>query len=97
MECTPIIFAAESRMNAEVAHRIGYHRRFEGVSLGELAEITGYPIGYLKRLENGEEAIPVVAIFLIASALEIPMLWLLTGVAWDVDDKPFRWRAARAG
>lgn len=73
-----------------VSQNLLFWRRFSGVSLGELAARTGrlgYPLTRtaISRIEHQRQRVSVDALMVIASALDVPPIYLLApadGGAW---------------
>jgi transcriptional regulator with XRE-family HTH domain len=57
----------------ELGKRIQKHRINKGLTLQELADITGLTKGYLSKIENSEKAPPVSTLINLAKALNVSM------------------------
>lgn len=61
-------------------------RTGQGLTLGEVADLTGFSISMLSRVERGERGLSPRAKVLIARRLEVPIRELFEPESVDIDE-----------
>ncbi len=72
-------------MSEAFSDKIKYLRKQKGYTQEKLAEKTGLSKMSIRRYETGERQPKVDQLFKIAHALEVPIIDLLEGLAWEND------------
>ena len=63
----------------QIGRRIAKEREKAGLVQADLAELTGFPISYISKVERGVISVGVFNLQKITRALAIPMVDLLKG------------------
>lgn len=68
-----------------VGRNLRAYRRHKGITQEHTAELLGFDVRYLRRIESGQMNLQLQTIDHIARTLEVDPLEFLTGGPWDED------------